>query len=426
LDQHRADFYGVCEVTATAQALISTSSAEIDAERRRALRALLRNPLLPAAGETAEAYSLVRRHCEWLKQWFAKFPAWSLHVDREMARLRKLPADHLDETRPAVDRASGTTFTRRRYALLCLALAALEKFNRQTTLRKLAETIMHLVASDRELRVAGLVFDTGNYDQRRDLLHAIRLLTDRGLLHKLDGDERLFLDGNERADVLYEINRHILAGLLQALHSPSTVETSLQSGPSESIGERARRLTEEPVLDTEDGRSKVIRSRLVRVLLDEPVLYFHNLSDEERSYLEKHRTYILRQISDATGLIAEVRAEGIAMVDDAGELTDLALPIDDTYGQLTQLLLQWFAECLRDGTAAIPVSAVEAHVRELIQVRGSEWHKEVRETGAENRLSEDVISRLRALGLVQLIAGGIVPLAACGRYAGLQTAEPEE
>ena len=284
---------------------------------------------------------------------------------------------------------------------------------------------MQLVASDRELRTAGLVFDTGNFDQRRDLLHAIRLLSDQGLLRKLDGDERQFLEGNDRSDVLYEINRHVLAGMLQVLRSPSTVENTLENSPS-AIADRATRLTEETVPDTEEGRTKSIRSRLVRVLLDDPVLYFHDLSDAERSYLEKHRTYILRQISDATGLIAEVRAEGIAMVDDTGELTDLALPADDTYGQLTLLLLKWFAEALRDATVSIPISAVEQHVRELIEVHGSGWHKEVHEAEAEIRLTEDTIARLRALRLVHLTASGVVPLAACGRYAGLQGPEPKD
>jgi len=412
-------------VTTTVQTPVSASTAETDAERRRALRALLRNPLLPAAGETAAAYSLVRRHCEWLKQWLTRFPAWTLHIDREMARLRKFPADNMDETRPAVDRGSGTSFTKRRYALLCLALAALEKFDRQTTLIKLAETIMHLVASDRELRTAGLVFDTGNFDHRRDLLHAIRLLSDQGLLRKLDGDERQFLERNDRSDVLYEINRHVLAGMLHLLHSPSTVERTLQNGPS-TTGDRAARVIEETVADTEEGRTKSIRARLVRVLLDDPVLYFHDLSDAERNYLEKHRTYLLRQISDATGLIAEVRAEGIAMVDDTGELTDLGLPEDDTYGQLTLLLLQWFADGLRNGTAAIPISVVEQYVRELIESHRSEWHQEVCEAGAEMRLTEDAISRLRALRLIESTTSSVVPLAACGRYAGLQSAASED
>ena len=121
---------------------LTTSNPDIAVERRRALRALLRNPLLPATGETAKEYNLVRRHSVWLNHWLAKFPAWNLHIDKEVARLRKTPADADDETRPAIDATSGSPFSRRRYALLCLALAALERSERQTTLGKIAETIM--------------------------------------------------------------------------------------------------------------------------------------------------------------------------------------------------------------------------------------------------------------------------------------------
>src|SRR6516165_7648289 len=109
-----------------------TTSPEVEADRRRALRALLRHPLLTATGETGEDYIRVRRHSEWMKQWLAKFPVWNLHIDKEVIRLRKLPADLRDETRPAIDRTSGTSFTKRRYALLCLALAALEQSGSQT------------------------------------------------------------------------------------------------------------------------------------------------------------------------------------------------------------------------------------------------------------------------------------------------------
>src|SRR5262252_6434466 len=112
----------------------STISPEVEADRRRAMRALLRNPLLTARGETAEDYRRVRRHSEWLKQWLAKFPAWQLHIDKEVIRLRKLPGDLRDETRPAVDRTSRASFTKRRYALVCLALAALEQAESRTTL----------------------------------------------------------------------------------------------------------------------------------------------------------------------------------------------------------------------------------------------------------------------------------------------------
>ena len=129
-----------------------------------------------ATGETSENYIRVRRHSEWLKDWLAKFPAWSLHIDRELVRLRKMPADLQDDTRPAIDRVSGTAFSTRRYALLCLVLAALEESDAQTTIGRIAVKIMQFVHGDRNLQAAGMILDIENYDQRRDLVHAIRFL----------------------------------------------------------------------------------------------------------------------------------------------------------------------------------------------------------------------------------------------------------
>jgi uncharacterized protein (TIGR02678 family) len=401
------------------------SNLEVEAERRSALRALLRNPLLTSTGETAEHYVLVRRHSEWLKQWLAKFPVWSIHINGELARLRKIPAELPDDTRPAIDRESGAAFTKRRYALLCLALAALEQLDRQTTLGQLAQSIMELIAVDQELQAAGLYFDSANYDQRRDLVHAARFLVDSGVLRKIDGDEREFRD-RDSEDALYDINRQILAEILQARHSPSAIEIASremasQRSRADLLAERAESLNEAPMPATEEARGKWIRSRLVRTLLDDPILYFHELNDEERSYLEKHRGPLLREICEATGLIAEVRREGIALLDEAGDLTDLTLPGRDSESHLSLLLVQWFAECFRNRRGeAISISEVEERVHDLIRVHASEWHKDVRETGTEIRTAEDALSRLRALRLIQLSPDGVVPLPASGRYAAAE------
>src|SRR5947207_3324912 len=94
-------------------------------ERRRALRALVQHSLLSAAGPLSIEFGLVRRHAAWLRDWLARYPGWSLHIDSEMARLRKTPADLNDSTRPAREPNSGLPFSRRRYVVLCLALAAL-------------------------------------------------------------------------------------------------------------------------------------------------------------------------------------------------------------------------------------------------------------------------------------------------------------
>src|SRR5262249_21649507 len=148
------------------------------------------------------------------KLWLAKFPAWKLHIDKEVARLLKTPADLADDTRPAIDAISGSAFSRRRYVLLCLALAALEKSGRQTTLGSIAEMIAEFVAADPELQNAGLVFDISNHDQRRDLVHAVRLLLDFGLMRRIDGDEQQFQNRTGASDALYEINRSMLAVML--------------------------------------------------------------------------------------------------------------------------------------------------------------------------------------------------------------------
>src|SRR5207253_10567192 len=105
----------------------SPISASLDSERQRAMRAILQQPLLGAQGPYAEAYLLVRRHAQWLKEWFSRHPDWNFHIDSEIARLRKTPSDFADGTRPAVDPSRGASFTKRRYVLLCLALATLEQ-----------------------------------------------------------------------------------------------------------------------------------------------------------------------------------------------------------------------------------------------------------------------------------------------------------
>jgi uncharacterized protein (TIGR02678 family) len=412
-------------MTLNSQASTSASNPEVTAERQQVLRTLLRNPLLPAVGETAKDYVLVRRHSAWLKQWLTKFPAWGLHVDKEVARLHKTPSDFSDETRPAVDRTSGSSFSRRRYALFCLALGALQRSERQTTLGKIAESIMEFVAADPALQEAGLVFDISNHDQRRDLVHAVRLLLDIGLLRRIYGDEQEFLNRTGASDALYDINRSTLAVMLNVGRSPSAIEAAAQVMKRDSIQRQIRtvedhaaKIINDPVPATEEARNRRIRARLVRTLLDDPIVYFSELSHEERAYLQRQRGYLLRQIREATGLIPEVRREGIAMVDDSGNLTDLNLPEEGTDGHVGLLLAEWLAGHARNEPgAAIPVSEIEHRVGELIRTHGSRWRKAVREPGAETRVTEETLLRLRGLRLVRMTKEGVVPLAATGRYA---------
>jgi uncharacterized protein (TIGR02678 family) len=157
---------------------------------------------------------------------------------------------------------------------------------------------------------------------------------------------------------------------------------------------------------------------MARTLLDDPVLYLRDLSDEARAYLQRQGGYLLRQIREASGLMPEARREGIAMVDNAGDLTDLKLPEEGTDGHLSLLLAAWFAEQLkRNPGAIIPFLSIEEQVRNLIRMHGSKWRKAAKEPGAESGLSEETLLRLRWLRLIQITPDGILPLAAVGRYA---------
>jgi uncharacterized protein (TIGR02678 family) len=378
-------------------------------ERRGALRALLRSPLLAA---DAPGFALVRRHAGWLREWLARNAGWSLLVSSELARLRKVPADLGDGTRPAVDAKSKTPFSRRRYVLLCLALAALEAADRQTTLGWLAGKVLTFAAADPELAAAGLEFDMSSRDQRRDLVQVVRLLLDLQVLARVDGDELLYVH-DARRDVLYNVHRPALAAVLNVRRGPSTVD-------AEGFEERLAAIVEEPVPDTEEAKNRRLRSRLTRRLLDDPVMEYADLDEEELAYLQSQRAFLVARVQEATGLVPEMRREGVAMVDERGDLTDLGMPEEGTDGHLTLLLAEFLvAEHERKGGdgAAVGWAAVERRTAELVEEHKDLWRRDVTDPGAEKRLAAEAMERLEALRLVRRTADGVLPRPALSRYA---------
>lgn len=379
-----------------------------DDERRRALRALLRSPLLSARGGQVEELVLVRRHAAWLRDWFARHPGWQLHVDTEHARLRKTPGRIDDPTRPALNQ-TGAALTRRQYAVLCLALAALERTDRQITLGRLAEEIAALAASDPVLADAGFELDLLRAEHRRDLVHAVRALLERGVLVHRHGDDVAYLRG--RGDVLYDVNRPVLAAMLSVDRGPSLIE-------AEAFDDRIRQLSSELTAEAEDARARAIRSSLNRQLLDDPVVYYDDLSEPELAYLLAQRGHILRQLEEATGLLPEIRREGIALVDERADLTDVKLPEEGTSGHATLLVAEFLSQRLRsDPAVQVGRAELHAHVASLIEHNRKYWRKDATVSGAEVGLTEEVLDRLEKLRLIERTDLAIRPRAAITRYA---------
>lgn len=377
---------------------------ETTVQRRKAIRALLAKPLL-TAGVDDDALRLVRRHTPELRRWLAIETGWRLVVGAESARLFKTSPASADGTYPARDGRSKPPFGRRRYVLLCLALAVLERADAQITLGRLAEGVL-TAAGEPELVAAGVSFTLGRRDERSDLVAAVRMLLTWGVLERVAGDEDAYL--SDTGDVLYDVHRRVLAAMLTGNRGPSTIAAGDFEG-------RLEELTHESVADTDDLRNRALRHRLTRRLLDDPVVYYDELTDDERGYLVGQRHAITRRIADATGLVTEMRAEGIAMVDPDDELTDVRMPEQRTDGHATLLV----AEYLTARNGPVPLEELRAHVRKMAREHRSFWRRGVTDPGADAELLAIALDKLRALRLVEDTAGDpatVIARPAIGRY----------
>ncbi len=339
-----------------------------------------------------------------LRSWFDANTGWRLHADSDVIRLHKEPAVADDATRPARDPRNRNAFGRRRYVLFCLALAALERSDAQIPLGRLAEQIL-LLARGPALAGTGVEFTLSGRDQKTDLVAVVHLLLHWGVLARVAGDEEDYLRGT--GDVLYDVSRRVLSQLLVARRGPSTVA-------AEALDERIAALGAIEAPESGEATNRQIRHHLTRRLLDDPILYFDELGPAEAEYLRRQRPAIVRRISELTGLVAEVRAEGIAMVDPEDDLTDVRIPEPGTEGHLTLLLAEHLA---RAGAEEHRLEELQRLTRELAERHRTFWRKGASEPGAEVALTDASLERLAALRLIDRRGGRVRALPALARFA---------
>jgi uncharacterized protein (TIGR02678 family) len=371
-------------------------------ERERALRALLMRPLIASGDADLE---FVRRHAEYLRDWFWREAGWNLQVERQCARLYKRPATLTDTTRGLPE------FDRERYALLCLACAILERSESQITLRALGERLLES-AADPELASRGFTYTLESARERRALVGVCRLLLELSVLARVAGDEEAYV--NQSGDVLYDVHRRVLARLPSGTAGASLISATQ---PHLDFDGRLAALNDEYVPDSLESRRTALRFRLARGLLDDPVLYHDELTDEELDYLASQRGPMAYRLAQATGLTAELRAEGLALVDADGELSDKHLPAVGTEAHATLLVAEYLARAATANAATIhSLHELAAFLRDAADRYGRFWRKDAREPGAEIELAREAIDRLAALRLVQHVESGVRPLPALHRY----------
>jgi uncharacterized protein (TIGR02678 family) len=374
--------------------------AEEHAQRRAAFRALLAKPLLIAETD-GEALVVVRRHLSELCEWLNRETGWRLVADSETARLFKTATTLPDASHPARG-YNKEAFGQRRYVTLCLALSALARADAQTTLGSLADDVL-TAAAEPELAATGFTLTLDSRADRSDLVAVVRLLLGWGVLSRVSGDEDAYLSAG--ADVLYDVRRPVLGVLLTGTRGPSTVTAGTFPG-------RLAELTAEPVADSDDLRNQALRRRLTRRLLEDPVVYYGELDEDERAYLLSQRHAITRRIEEATGLIPEMRAEGIAMVDPDDELTDVRMPEQRTDGHVTLLVAEHLAR-----REQATLDGLRGFVRRASAEHATYWRKGVTEPGAEVELLAIALEKLSALRLVEVDGEVVRGRPAIARFA---------
>lgn len=390
------------------------------------IRRLLATPLITERS-APEVFDLVRRRREPIRKWFDYYCGWTLTVEPRLgyARLVKVRVA-ADAGRPARRLRSGRApFDRRRYVLLCVVAAELLSVP-VTTIGLLADRIARATAADEVVTT----FDTSSRSERMAFVDVLRLLENYGVVDVVDGATEAFVDSAE-AKVLYRVDATLLLRLLAAPVGPSHLAV-----PHEDVALRFEELLEAVSRERRYGlsagrhedapgasdvqRNLWLRHSIFRRLVDDPVVYFDDLSEEEQAYLNSPTgRRLLRQAAELGGFLLEERVEGVLLIDVDGIATDSRFPDDAANAKVAALLL------LDTMTGPVAVEQLEFTAAALLD-RFPRWAKSYRGDDGPHQLTTDALAVLTAFDLVRVASGVVRPQPAAARYAVSATRTTEE
>ena len=427
---------------------IGASDTEL-ASYQRAVRVLLTHTVVTAHHPGADDLDRVRRWAPQLEVDFQNIAGYRLDLTSTGVRLvRRL--DRLDPTQPV--EVNDRSFDRRRYAYLCLCLAALGRSGGQTTLSDLAANVRSAAAE-----IPALGFDPDKHAQRVAFVDAVLYLEARGAIAVADGSTASWQKDPEAGEALYDIDRDVCHQLFMPPRVVQHVRT---------VGD----LLETQLPLGRDARRAATKQRLVRLLLEYPVVYFDDLTEGDRRYLQSEARELGTDLQRLTGAQLERRAEGLALIDTAASFSDRRFPSTGTPAHVALLLAERIIEARdtddsrllvrrpatheaqdqrrEDLDRALPESGRLEIFAPVIDVAADEpsdtpeaERKEVQlpligdsEIAAwidaiiarypiakdyrndPGRLARDAISFLEEFDLVRCVPGGCVPLPAIARY----------
>lgn len=215
-----------------------------------------------------------------------------------------------------------------------------------------------------------------------------------------------------QSDCLYRIGRSALSSMLCSVRGASTI-------PPVEMNELILQLNDTEVPETPQAQNEELQHRLVRRLLDDPVMYFDELTPREYEYFNMQGERILKELRSVTEMEVERRAEGVALLAPIATWTDLGLPESGTRGHATLLLAEWFGSRLRDSTdveCRIHHDEVLRYVQAIAEEHQSRWRKSAGTEEGVRQIYRDAVDILRSLSLIDVRSDYVIPRPAVARY----------
>lgn len=315
----------------------SAATASVDPRReldlRAAARHLAEHPLVLSERDP-DSFRLVRRYEHELDRWFTQRFGYRLEVTADTARLYKSSVVARRALHTAAD--PGRPFSVREYTMLALTLAAVAAGPSVISLRDLLHEIRS-AATEAGVKV------TESTSDRRALVAALKWMISHGAASE-EHDRVDRYKSDREADAVLRIRPDRVALL------PLSV--------------LARSETVEDLLDRSEQRQSSLRAWMRSALLEEPVLYRSDLSDDEWTELRRRLGEESSIFDEMFGLRLEVRAEGVAAIDPDDGMTDSRFPRSGTVAHAALLLINRLTEAGSDSVALCEVVETVASLAE--------------------------------------------------------------
>ncbi len=266
---------------------MSKATESVKESRKRCIQALLNRNWITKQDDP-ELFGSIRAQYQELRDWFGEYCGFALLLNRQFAKLEKSPGRA--QTWMGFENFSEP----RDYALFTYCLWYLEGKNEmdQFLLTDMVEEIREYLAGQ------DVFLDWTLYAHRLSMARALKQLKALGALTAVDGDESDWARTGHEHNVLYE-SSHLTRYVLRRFPRDLTTYGSLAAFEDGAYP------------DTPEGQLKKRRHHVYRRLLQEPVVYDRQWSEEERYYVRTQRHTILENLANFAGLEGQRYREGL-------------------------------------------------------------------------------------------------------------------